>query len=126
MKPYVGTLYRRGHPVKNRVRFYDEHEWRYVPSNNIMKRYEIPTFIPRDTCMDPVALEHENRKLEIDQTRLTFNPNDIKYVIIRDESEINTMVKKLRKIKGGIGFDDDTVDRLTSRIITVKQIRADF
>ncbi len=37
MKPYEGTLYRGGRSVNENVRFYDEHEWRYVPDSNIIK-----------------------------------------------------------------------------------------
>ena len=56
-----------------------------------------------------------------------FGADDIKYIIISDENEINGMVRDLRNIKGAIHkYDEDTVDRLTSRIITVKQIRSDF
>ena len=47
-------------------------------------------------------------------------------IIIRDEGQINPMVEKLRDIKGGRGYDPNTIDRLTSRIITIKQIRNDF
>ena len=36
MKPYEGTLYRNGRIVNENVRFYDEHEWRYVPDRSIL------------------------------------------------------------------------------------------
>lgn len=126
MKPYEGDLYRGGRRVKEKIRLYDEHEWRYVPSNEIMQKYNIQAFLYGHTYMDLGELKKANRKLEIDQIKLSFNPNDIKYVIIKDESEINNMVTSLKDIKGSKGYDNNTLDRLTSRIITVKQIKADF
>lgn len=126
MKPYEGTLYRRGRPVKKGIRFYDEHEWRYVPSDKILKSHNIRTFIQRRICMNSEELKKENRKLEIDQIKLTFNANDIRYIIIKNENEINHMVDKLREIKSGRGYDPNTIDRLTSHIITVERIKTDF
>ena len=73
----------------------------------------------------PEILADANKKLERDETRLSFNADDIKYIIIEKESEINEMIKALRVIKG-IRYNSDTIDRLASRIITVKQIEGDF
>ena len=125
LKPYEGTLYRGGRSVKENVRFYDEHEWRYVPDSNILITNDIKTSIPLNLYQSHVWLTNENRKLETDRTKLSFNANDIKYIIINEEDQINNMVKELRNIKGD-RYDNDTIDRLISRIITVKQIENDF
>ncbi len=125
LKPYKGTLYRGGRPVKENVRFYDEHEWRYVPDGNILIANDIKTSIPPHIYQNQVKLANANRKLETDKTKLSFNANDIKYIIISEEGQINNMVKELRNIKGD-RYDNDTIDRLISRIITVKQIKNDF
>ena len=66
-----------------------------------------------------------NRKLEIDDVKLSFDANDIKYIIIRDENKRNKIIDRVIDIKGS-RYDRDTVNRLVSRIITVKQIRDDF
>ncbi len=127
MKPYEGTLFRGGHPVRENVRFYDEHEWRYTPDISIMSNNDIEPFIQKPRYTNPVELVDANRKLEMEKARLSFNADDIKYVIISNEGQINHMVKALRYIKGSIyDYDNDTIDRLTSRIITVKQIQNDF
>lgn len=125
LKPYVGPLYRGGHCVKEHVRFYDEHEWRYMPSRNIMTTNNIELSMQGHIYRDSVKLANANRKLEMDKTRLSFSANDIKYIIINDESQINDMIEALRGIKAS-RYDDNTMDRLTSRIITVNQIRKDF
>lgn len=125
LKPYKGTLYRGGCSVKKNVRFYDEHEWRYAPDGNILIANDIKTSIQPHIYQNQVKLANANRKLETDKTRLSFNANDIKYIIINEEGQINNMVKELRNIKGD-RYDNDTIDRLISRIITVKQIENDF
>ncbi len=126
IKPYEGTLYRGGRAVKENVRFYDEHEWRYIPDRSIINAKKIGlTFLQRHMYLNTEELAKANRKLETDETRLSFDANDIKYIIIEDEDQINGMIEELRDIKGS-RYDRKTVDRLTSRIITVKQIRNDF
>jgi len=128
IKPYEGILYiGDGYDVVDaiNVRFYDEHEWRYVPDRNVMSRNKIESSVPEAIYRQPGNLADANKKLETDETRLSFDADDIKYIIIEEERQINEMIRKLRRIKGS-RYDRDTVDRLASRIITVKQIENDF
>jgi len=107
IKPYVGTLYRGGRAFKNKVRFYDEHEWRYIPDGSIMTANDIELSIQAHVYRNPVELANANRKLETDRTRLSFNANDVKYIIINNEGQINNMVQALRDIKGS-RYDKET------------------
>jgi len=125
LKPYEGILYRSGRVTKKDVRFYDEREWRYVPATRVMEKNQLELAISEDVYRRLEQLADANRKLERDETRLSFNADDIKYIIIGDEQEINQMIGKLREIKGN-RYDSDTIDRLASRIITVEQIENDF
>jgi len=125
LKPYEGVLYRGGSITKENVRFYDEHEWRYVPDRRVMNKNSIKLSLLRDMYQQPEKLADANKELERDETRLSFNADDIKYIIIDKEREINEMIKELRVIKG-MRYNSDTIDRLASRIITVKQIENDF
>jgi hypothetical protein len=125
LKPYEGPLYRGGRCIKENIRFYDEHEWRYMPDRNIMNTNNIELSIQANIYRQPEKLADANRKLETDNTRLSFKADDIKYIIIDKERQINEMINGLRTIKGR-RYDSDTIDRLTSRIITVKQIENDF
>jgi hypothetical protein len=124
-KPYEGKFYRGESLINDRVRFYDEHEWRYIPDRKIMIENKIHTSMQTHVYRNTEELKKANRKLEIDLIKLSFNADDIKYVIIKEEKEINKMVNSLRDIKGS-RYDSDTLDRLISRIITVKQIQDDF
>ena len=125
IKPYEGTLYRNGRDVKKNVRFYDEHEWRYVPDRSILSDNGIETSLQRHIYLNQNALREANHKLEMEATRLSFNADDIKYIIIKDEDQINIMITRIRDIKGS-RYNKDTVDKLVSRIITVRQLKEDF
>jgi hypothetical protein len=127
MKPYEGTLYRNGEATSEKVRFYDEHEWRYLPDTDVLIANGIRFFLENHEYMNLQELADANSRLETEKTRLAFEADDIKYVIISEEKEIDQMVKDLRIIKGKIhGYNKKTVDRLVSRIITVNQIENDF
>ncbi|PWK80346.1 hypothetical protein LX99_00811 [Mucilaginibacter oryzae] len=55
---------------------------------------------------------------------LSFEPQDIKYIIIKHDSEITEFINVLRSAKGKFSYNE--VDRLTTRIITTEQILSDF
>lgn len=123
-KPYKGALYRGGRKTKE-VRFYDEHEWRYIPDKGNLKHNNIEISIQKHVYSNSEQLTSANRRLEVDIARLSFNANDIKYVIIEKEDEIDRMIEALDQIKGP-RYEKNTLNRLISRIITVEQIQDDF
>lgn len=120
-KPYSGELFRDGRLFKRNVRFYDEREWRYVPPIALRG---IECYLSKDDFLTPEVLERENRKLENKRSILTFNPRDIKFIIIDKESEIIPMLEALRKIKAKYPYE--VVEILATRIVTTKQILNDF
>ena len=116
VKNYQGNLRRKGVDLGT-YRFSDEREWRYVPHFS-------------ENCEMICGIEaYETRKAEIeagiDDLRLTFEPNDIKYVIIRDDSEITEFVDHLRRAKGK-KYTYQDVERLTTRLLTSDQILGDI
>jgi hypothetical protein len=72
--------------------------------------------------MDPA--ERSNANNEIGGSRLSFTPTDIKYVIVRKESEILPIIRDLERIKGKYSLDEVKV--LTSRVMSAEQIVQDF
>ncbi|MBI1910369.1 MAG: hypothetical protein HYS21_00020 [Deltaproteobacteria bacterium] len=118
IKLYEGDFLRNDTVIKN-VKFYNEREWRYVPE---MPGEELP-FLLREEFENPVTRAQENVKLQ--STKLSFEPKDIKYVIVKEEKEILAMMRALQQIKSK-KYDKDTVELLTSRIITSEQITKDF
>ena len=94
-KNYEGELVRRDGRKTENYRFSDEREWRYVlPSQNGS------TPIMSEEHFQSPAGQARSRDL-IARVRLELEPNDIRYVIIRDESEIHEFVEHLRRAKGG-------------------------
>jgi len=120
-KPYEGTLWRNGKYVEG-VRFYDEREWRYVPSLDSMLQYKFKPSLTKEEFIANYIRDDNNTKLK--QFKLSFSPSDIKYIILDSESEVLNFIKKLRHIKAKYSKDD--IDLLTTRIITMEQIKKDF
>jgi len=117
MKNYEGELLRDGLTISD-YRFSDEREWRYVPNRKVasmaigLKEY------------DTVEKKEKANSL-LGTLSLGFEPNDIAYIIIKNESEISEFIQSLEDAKGKkYPFHD--VKRLTTRIITTDQILNDF
>ena len=117
IKPYEGRLKRKGKIKK--VRFYDEREWRYVQK----VENALPWAIIEEKYRNVLIANHLNNSLST-RHKLDFKPDDIKYLIVKDESEILPLISKIENIKEHYG--PDSVKLLTSRIITIKQIREDY
>ena len=115
MKNYQGDLTRKGKTIKD-YRYSDEREWRYVPS------YE--TDCNMILGSDSFNKKKEEAETKIKPLRLEFEPNDIKYIILSKESEIDEFLDILGKAKGKYAHED--VKRLNTRIITTAQIMTDF
>jgi hypothetical protein len=110
LKNYEGSFLKGGMLTRT-VNFYNEREWRHVPNTSVLGM---------DKYNDQEIRKEYNSKLEA----LGFEPNDIKYIIVDNESEIGVMIKTIREIKSK--YPPAVVDILTSRIITSEQIWNDF
>lgn len=114
-KNYEGPLARQDVSLP-RYRFSDEREWRYVPKPDA----DCNMFLLENSSVEEV--QSANKKLE--SLRLTFEPNDIKYIIIQSDDEIPMFVEFLKRVKGKYSYAD--VERLTTRILTAEQIFDDI
>lgn len=116
IKNYEGPLQRAGSKIEN-YRYSDEREWRYVPE--------------RDVCPMMYTNAQFSKKgkdianAEIASLRLNFDPDDIKYIIIKSDDEIREFVDHLRYAKGD-KYSQTQVERLTTRILTSEQIHGDI
>ncbi|MEH6447068.1 MAG: abortive infection system antitoxin AbiGi family protein [Oleispira sp.] len=117
MKNYEGGLKRRNGKTTRNYRFSDEREWRYVPS--ITDNY-FP-FIP----IENIDIDEKKARfnLSISHLHLEFCPDNIKYLIIESDADINRLIDHLESVKGR--FDVATRRRLASRILTAEQINSD-
>lgn len=117
-KSYSGKILRNGEFKK--VKFYDEREWRWIPritKNNVWRH------LVKEQYLDEEFRERANRSVARNY-KLHFQPDDINYLIIRSEDEIDSFIMSLENIKGG--FSTSTIKKLTSRIITQEQVMYDF
>jgi hypothetical protein len=122
-KPYKGTMYRKGKKIKNK-NFYDEKEWRYIPYLRLIENPQRPDYRLRKSDFDnPTRLAQANNDLS-EAIKLSFTPDDIKYIIVEKEKEILPMIDAIKKIKGK--YSEDTVNKLLTRIISSEQIKSDF
>ena len=115
-KNYQGNLTRKGGTIQS-YRFSDEREWRYVPPF----KFSCEMLVGEDY--------YKEHKAEVDGPldglRLRFTPNDIRYIIIKDDSEITEFVDIFRWKKGK-DYSLHDVERLATRLLTVEQIMTDI
>ena len=116
MKPYEGYQERDGKSEK--VRFYDEREWRYIPPIGEPQL----NFLTEEQFNDRTQRENLNSFNE--QYGVNFNPDVINYIIVEKENEIIPLMHELHSIKGNFSYN--SVELLSSRIISMDRIREDF
>ncbi|WP_184548356.1 abortive infection system antitoxin AbiGi family protein [Mucilaginibacter sp. FT3.2] len=117
-KNYKADLTRGDFSFKD-YRFYNEREWRYVPTKNNRKDIE--------ARFNPVDYDHT--KVELNDTiadiRVEFEPTDITYIIVKTIDEIEVTINSLR-----MHYNDKCtskqLDILLTKIISVEQINNDF
>jgi len=117
VKNYEGDLSRGGTFTPNH-RFAEEREWRYVP---LLKSNIFP-FVPISRIATPDQKASLNA--QISDMRLHFEPDDIKYLVVKQDDERLPLIEHLYQAKSR--FDGSTIQRLSSRILTSKQIEDDF
>ena len=117
LKNYQGKLTRNIKTIQN-YRFSDEREWRYVPSSR-----DIDLVVTLDEYNTVSQKETVNEQLL--HLRLEFTPDDITYIIINEESEINDFINVLRSAKSKT-YTHQQVERLMTRILTTEQIMTDI
>lgn len=113
-----------GHLKRKRVdnpdyKFYDEREWRLVPKmskmNNALFSVDLSVFEKnKDTWNNKIS-----------DVRITFESNDISYVIVQKTSEIPKVINFLRN-NYSVKCNAQELDILFSKICSTEQIVADF
>ena len=120
-KKYFGTTYRLydDNTYKRTSRkFYDEREWRYVPTNA-----KLEWFPKNHGIQEGLMLARKrNEEQPVLQGSIQINFQDIEYIIIKDLKDVATIRKALRK-----KFPDELeFELLMTKVLTAKQIKKDF
>lgn len=114
--------------------YYNEREWRYVIPYTRNYDGSVPFFFKKDDKLMPtgqhVYAEIDMSKLEYykkniaDRYMLKFEPNDIKYIIVQDDSDIHDTINYLRTLP--TVYDEIAIEKLMTKLITCQQIKEDF
>lgn len=98
--------------------YYNEKEWRYAP---IYFREGIA----------PIHSELSNAEIAIINNKLSnyplkFSVEDIKYIIVRDDNDIEFLIEGLNEIKDRTGsYTDKEINLLSTKIFTEKSLNED-
>ena len=114
--------------MKDIIRFYDEREWRYIQPFNVTKKPFMVKKEREDSSEEDlkILIEGLNKGIIAAQhLRLSFEPKDIKFIIVKSENEILTMADKVISIKRE-KFSYKDVQILTTRIISMESIKENF
>lgn len=110
IKPTIGKMIIAGKVIEKE--FYQENEWRHVPivQNLLLKE------------------EFENRKDSeneiVEQHGLAHLPNDIRYIFVKEDSDIPEIVDFIHKEMGMFPLNDLKI--LQSRIVSLETLRMDL
>lgn len=117
-KNYTGKLTRNDIENAN-YRFYDEREWRLVPSKDVLNSASF------SVSLNTFLRSKEKYNKKLDNCRIDFEPEDISYVIVSKTSEIHQMIEFLRK-EYAKKCSSSELDILFSKICSTEQIVADY
>ena len=110
MKPYQGPLKLKWTEYEN-YRFYDEREWRFVPSIGSGAQ---PIASQKQYEADRASLEDG-----LEGIRLEFLPDDINFIILKDNEEIPKFLSYIRGIEK---FSAEEKDILGTKILTCESL----
>lgn len=125
IKAYEGN-FERGAKIHKNYRYYNEREWRYVPEviDNSEDSEEI-YYLTEEEHRDEFKRADKNQEIQ-NICKLTFAPEDIEYVILKEKKQIFSMIDTIRRMGKDRVFSDKDLDYLITKILTVDQIKSDF
>jgi hypothetical protein len=115
-KPTEGNMVIGGKVVSKE--FYQESEWRYVPQNK-----NISDYLNKDDYESPEKLE-DNNVLSRDNCTITFTPKDVKYIFVKNDSDIPDMINFIQNELDH--FQGIELKVLLSRVTSLESISRDL
>lgn len=94
IKNYEGVLPNRGYKI---YRFYDEREFRIVPTIDLLRKKSIKPFY---TSTDYQQYKDENKSSMIRSLKLPFEWEDIRFIIVDNNKNIDEMRSIIEKMSG--------------------------
>jgi hypothetical protein len=115
-KPTSGKMLLNGEPV-DKV-FYQESEWRYVPRSP-----KFTDYLGQSSFEDPGKIEAANQLTKM-HAMLQFSPRDIRYVFVKEDSDIPDMVDFIYTQMRHLIASDQQM--LMSRVVSLESLRDDL
>lgn len=114
-KPIEGNMVIGGQLIEKE--FHQESEWRYISKNDVIK-----SFITKTQYEDVVSLEERNKETE--KHMLEFLPKDIKYIFVKNDSDIPEIINFIQAEMDKYPSADVKV--LMSRVTSLESIHRDL
>lgn len=119
VKNYQGDLVRKNKTINN-YRFYDEREWRFIPK---LSDESIKWNLKEDEFAKYRG--SGSQKPLLSNVTLDFSASDIKFLIVKSESDIPKLMRRISSIDN-LARNADEIDVLFTKILTVEQLTYDF
>lgn len=107
--------------IKKNKHYTDEKEWRFVP--NILDDLDFGEIIVKPAVINNEFLrEKYNNIIAESNYVLNYDYNDIKYLFVRNDYQRERLIKLIRSFQ----IDDDTKDKLITKICVWEELEGDF
>ncbi len=116
IKPVEGSMVVGNEPITKE--FYQENEWRYVP-----KSPQIRQWVSKEEHSNPHILSQINETAK-QFGGLQISPNDIKYIFVKSDSDIPSIIDFIQTELGSFSGNDLKV--LMSRVVSLDNINVDL
>jgi len=125
MKNYEGELWRKGKMINPKYKFYDEREWRFVPSFDDIDK----TRVTYPQLMDKSEYEKwrsdDKEKPFMMNIQLDFQAKDISYIILKYERQISPCIAEIEKMNH-LYKSVEEKRLLISRLYSTEKIKEDL
>lgn len=109
IKPVAGNMVIGGNVIEKD--FHQENEWRFVP-----KKFSV-------LFRDKFDAEREKKNAEVAKEKLQFTPADVKYIFVKNDSDIPAVFDFIQNNLGHFPLNDIKI--LTSRIVSLETLARD-
>jgi len=116
IKPYKGRWHKgkKIKKVRKPIIYYNEREWRYCP---LLKERSVLSALIKEN-----KEEKEKLNKELKETLIKFEPEDIKFIVIKNKKDITDITGVIRKMN----ITSEQMDELATKIITFEEIKEDY
>lgn len=125
LKPYIGKPWNNQEKefCDPKKKFYDEREWRYIPNLDEMDMKALANRITKDEYSNNGIREKYNNLLNKKGFTLEFKTEDIKYIIVEDESQVLYMAEK---IKNSEKYSENEKYSLIAKLMSLERVKQDI